>query len=99
MSSKRARRGPTRDLKARRTIAKRYEGTVRTCCPTNRARPHADDCRRAYRQCGDKVAFSRRDKAMKRAGDLSESTGEAWSAYRCRECRQWHIGHDAPSTS
>lgn len=99
MASKRVRRGDTLNLKARRKIAKQYEGTVRTCCHTNRTRPHATDCRRAYRQCGDKVPFSRRDKAMVRAKELSDQTGESWSAYRCNSCAQWHVGHDAPSTS
>lgn len=85
-------RASIRELRA---TDKQYQEGIRTCCQTSRKDPHATGCQRGYRQCGDKVAFPDRARAVKRAAALSKEKGEAWNAYRCSQCRQHHIGHAA----
>lgn len=88
-----------RQRAARKTIRsvaaqdRRFVEEIRACCLTNIRRPHAAECRRAYRQCGDKIAWATRQKAMEAANRGEAVDGKAWNAYRCRFCHRWHSGH------
>lgn len=46
------------------------------------------------RQCGTKRRYRSHKKAMEVALRLERKDGDAMSAYRCRFCGWWHIGHD-----
>lgn len=41
-----------------------------------------------------KKAYATRKEAMVRARALANKDGAAMNAYRCRQCHQWHVGHE-----
>jgi hypothetical protein len=47
----------------------------------------------AFRRCYRKIAYSTWKKAEERAEKAGIRTGELIHAYKCPECRMFHIGH------
>jgi hypothetical protein len=45
------------------------------------------------RECGDKKRYASSADAVAAAGRIGRAKGEKLVAYRCRFCRQYHIGH------
>ena len=87
------RRGPApRDKRAHRKREAHYAASLRTCCATYKALPHAPDCERHPTKCGGKTGFQSRDLAIARAGQLRASMGEM-TVYRCPSCGLFHMGH------
>lgn len=95
----RPRRGPNRPHRRRdfERMDRAYERLVRQCCATNRADPHAADCQRSTK-CRDKLPFSGRDQAQRAAAKYDTGEGVPFTAYRCPDCHQWHVGHDYGSS-
>jgi hypothetical protein len=46
------------------------------------------------RQCEGKARYPSRRNAVGKAANIERRFGEPMSAYRCRVCNAWHIGHD-----
>ena len=43
--------------------------------------------------CGTKRRFDTAKGAIAMATSLRRRTGEAYDAYQCKHCGQWHVGH------
>jgi len=44
-------------------------------------------------ECRSKIDYRRRKLALTRAATIAQRSGENLSAYHCRDCHGWHIGH------
>lgn len=59
----------------------------------NHGAPHANAT--SYTRCGGKRRYSRSD-AMRMLRELARTRdpeAASMNAYRCDECRRWHVGH------
>lgn len=45
------------------------------------------------RECGTKVRYPTFEAAMASSRQLQHKSREAMTAYRCRFCREYHVGH------
>lgn len=58
--------------------------------PGQRRKPNSH-----YRSDGrPKRGYATKKEAMVQARVLANKDGAPMDAYRCRECRQWHVGHE-----
>jgi hypothetical protein len=86
------RRAQPRPIRFYRRMDARNRAELRACCLTSIREPHLPDCERGHK-CRDKVGFTDRDSAIRRARELEATLGRM-TVYRCRQgCGAIHLGH------